>query len=881
MTQMEQSPSQPTIKTAPRPDTPGSRMPLSAVPVDRLVQVEKVSSLAFLTSANRLWLEGRVLLIGDGSPFGLSPKEIWTTPAASGWWESEFQPDEAAELAQISSTSGTTGDAKAIAISRQSISDTVTRLVSAMEIDGTIREYIGVPATFSFGLGRARVVAAVGGRAFLPEHGFRPDEIQRMLISGEINALSAVPSMLRTLIAHPELIDKAGGRLRWLEIGSQYMSAGEKRSIRTLFPNAAILQHYGLTEASRSTFLRIDQASDDELASVGRATAKGELRVRDDCRIEVRGPHVASGLVRAGRLYPLTDNDGWLTTSDLGELRGESLHYLGRADDVANIAGVKVSTELFERMISGRLSESAEFAACVITDALRGERVAIGWLRADEGALHEAALGAGSELGLRRADVAMVKVESLPLTDTKKVRRSELAREIERKLAQIETAVGDTQPSNLNANERRIASIWSEALGVTAIGAEDRFYDLGGDSLSAITVMLRAEQVGLPQPVMQRMFAGETVAQIAKALEGSGTHDHLDRVGEPPVDAVRADALNAVRGLMALSIVLSHWGPFFAERMGPVGAAAWGVIAPLLRIGTPGFAMVYGMGLGLFYFRQVRANRPNIRQRILRNTGLLIAGVLLIAVAQVWQIVATDSPFGTNWPERLFYGVLLFYALVVPTSMFWLRQVGRARDPVFGALLLSGAAYGTHILFLAVWPTNAFSGWASLGWHMLVAPYAYPRLLGAAALGLAGALWLMGRSGTAELQASSGKWGLVLAGLGFVLVAQLPGGWAVNAGGLVATVAFAGVTLMLYAGAVLMIKNRFARPVLQLAITCGLIAFPIFIAHGLVIPMKTALEAYGVAELLALGITVGLFVSAMTWLGWRVHRFMFGSERVA
>lgn len=842
-----------------------------------LVQVQKVGGLQFLASAQRLWSEGKVLLIGDGSRFGLSPTEVWETSPASGWWEGKFKPDQSQELAQISSTSGTTGEPKAIAISRRAVSNTVERLVSAMEMDGTIREYIGVPVTFSFGLGRARAVATVGGRAFLPEYGFRPDEMARMLAAGEINALSAVPTMLRTLIEHPELVGGAGDRLRWLEIGSQYMSAEEKRAIRGLFPNAVILQHYGLTEASRSTFLRVDQASSGELESVGRASGNDQLRVRDDRRIEIRGPHVASGTIRDGLLHKLTDDDGWLTTADIGELRDGSLYFLGRVDDVANIGGVKVSAELLERMVATKVDPNAEFAACVITDALRGQKVAIGWERGDESVLKEGALAVSSELGLRPADIALVRVAKLPRTATNKVRRSLLARQIQEQLSQLESACpAGATPRTLSANEQRIASIWSEALGVAEIGRDDRFYDLGGDSLSAITVMLKVEQVGLPQPVMQRMFAGESVAQIAKALEGGLSGEQAEDAAETQVQAVRADALNAVRGVMALSIVLSHWGPFFAERMGELGAIVWSMLAPLLRIGTPGFAMVYGMGLGFFYFRQVHANRPNIRVRILRNTGLLVAGVLLIAAAQAWQLVVTESPFGLNWPEQLFYNILFFYALMVPTSLFWLRLVARARDPVFGALLLAAGAYGVHVLCLAVWPINPFTGWASLGWHMLVAPYAFPRLLGAAAVGLAGALWVMDRPASAELQASSAKWGLVLGGLGFLLVAQLPGGWADNAGGLVATVAFAGLALLLYAGAVMLIRRRQARPVMQLAITCGLTAFPIFIGHSLVIPIKAVLEGYGFSEVPAHAIAVGLFVGAMAWMGWRVHRFLFG-----
>jgi hypothetical protein len=120
---------------------------------------------------------------------------------------------------------------------------------------------------------------------------------------------------------------------------------------------------------------------------------------------------------------------------------------------------------------------------------------------------------------------------------------------------------------------------------------------------------------------------------------------------------------------------------------------------------------------------------------------------------------------------------------------------------------------------------------------------------------------------------------LILSVLGFLLVAQLEGGWTVHAGSLFAIVAFAGMTLLLYSAAVWVARHERGGAPMRLAITCGMIAFPIFIGHGLVIPTKAALEGHGLASPAAHAIAVALFLSSMAWLGWRVHRFMFGATR--
>ncbi|MGB7408970.1 MAG: AMP-binding protein, partial [Pontixanthobacter sp.] len=211
-----------------------------------IVQIAKTSGCAFLNHADRIWNDRQIMLIGPNGRLGIEPTNTLDPAAGGGWWDGGFVGDDSDVLAQISSTSGTTGEPKAIGISRRAVSDTVDRLVRHMELDDTIREYVGVPVTFSFGLGRARAVAAAGGAVFLPQNGFRPDEIADMLRSQSINALSAVPTMLRVILANPELLGGVGKHLRWLEIGSQFMAAEEKKAVRALFPNAIILQHYGL-----------------------------------------------------------------------------------------------------------------------------------------------------------------------------------------------------------------------------------------------------------------------------------------------------------------------------------------------------------------------------------------------------------------------------------------------------------------------------------------------------------------------------------------------------------------------------------------------------------------------------------------------------------
>lgn len=262
----------------------------------RPIRLAAESSLPFLEAAFSLYAAGKLFAVvradvaddprlvdADLHPLPEGPK--------TGWFRAPFTPHLSDDPAQMVFSSGTEGRPKAIVLTHRNLGDVVARLNTVMQVTAEIREYVGVPVTYSFGLGRVRAVAAAGGAAYIPER-FNPSELRQMLQQGQINAFSAVPSLCRILLQSPDLFAGIGDRVRWIEIGSQYMSRDEKLAMRQMFPAARIVQHYGLTEASRSTFLEISAADPGHLESVGRIDGPVELRIDGDGAICICGDHV-------------------------------------------------------------------------------------------------------------------------------------------------------------------------------------------------------------------------------------------------------------------------------------------------------------------------------------------------------------------------------------------------------------------------------------------------------------------------------------------------------------------------------------------------------------------------------------------------------------
>lgn len=605
-----------------------------------LVGIEKISSVEYLNAVMACYRDGRIAVpveAGSAAPAGHDFAERISPNAGGGWFTLRQTPIHDDRPAQIGFSSGTTGEPKAILISHRALADVTDRLIEAMGIDGEISEYLGVPATYSFGLARARVTAAVGGKLFVPANGFNPSEFAAMLEADEINALSAVPTLLRVLIVNPDLVPrKIARRLRWLEIGSQAMTVEEKQAIRRLFPAARIIQHYGLTEASRTTFLDLQEASDAQLATVGRAVGRTEVKIDRDRHICIRGPHVADGILTADGLEPIVDEDGWLRTRDLGQIDDDGfLTFEGRADDLMNVGGIKVPAELFERKLAETLgADGADVAVAGRPDPLRGEVVMVAYLsRLSAGRIAEQARAVGAGFGLGNADLSFVAVDAIPRTETGKVRRAILVEQYAAasRLAGEATPVeavpaapapaGDAPQSD---REREIARIWCEQLRIPTISRNDRFFDKGGDSLSAIGATLAMEKAGIPKALTQQLFLNRTIAEIAAGESGAAASPGGEKTGDsalPRADKGKAPPINDG-----------------STNMNPSGIAFWDLVREDYRTHD---SDIFSQGFWMLFIHRFGNWRMSVRTKLLRAPLTLIYR-FFNKMTQIWFGMKVD-----------------------------------------------------------------------------------------------------------------------------------------------------------------------------------------------------------------------------------------------
>ena len=186
---------------------------------------------------------------------------------------------------------------------------------------------------------------ARAGAGVLLHEGFAIDELANDLVTRPVTHVSLVPAMLARLLDHGIAPPST---LRAVLIGGAALS-------RPLYERASaagwpLFVSYGMSEtaAMAAVFQPADGVWHEGL--VGRALPGHEFRIGDDGRIRLRGPQVMIGYLGGGG----PDADGWLITSDLGEIDADGrLTVLGRADDMLISGGRNVHPQEIESCLAG------------------------------------------------------------------------------------------------------------------------------------------------------------------------------------------------------------------------------------------------------------------------------------------------------------------------------------------------------------------------------------------------------------------------------------------------------------------------------------------------------------------------------------------------
>ena len=271
---------------------------------------------------------------------------------------SGLTPDDVGE---ILFTTGTTGNPKGVCLSYRNVYSSASNINSFIRNGRDDVEILGLPICHSFGLGRIRCNLITGATIVILGNFSNVRLFLKSIEEYKATGFGVVPAAweyIRKISG--TRIAKYADLLRYIEIGSASMRLEQKREMLQMFPNTRICMHYGLTEASRNSFIEFHD--ENHLDSIGHpVTEDVDIKVFDEFGKEQPSGSVGEICVKGNmvmrRYLAEADNKDaffgeYFRTGDCGYIGdGGYIYLVGRQKEIINVGGKKVSPMEVEDVI--------------------------------------------------------------------------------------------------------------------------------------------------------------------------------------------------------------------------------------------------------------------------------------------------------------------------------------------------------------------------------------------------------------------------------------------------------------------------------------------------------------------------------------------------
>ncbi len=500
------------------------------VPIDPEYPEERIRFLIEDSGAQVMLTQSRLRerLAGSGSVILLDDESFYHEDGTN------LNPGtEATDLACVIYTSGTTGKPKGNLVSHRNI----VRIVrNTNYIDITERDHVLQLSSYSFDGAIFDIFGALTNgarlvlvpRETLLEIGRLADLIQHERIS----------VMLITTAYFNVLVDVNVDCLRDVRailFGGERVSVGHVRQALAHIGPGRLNHLYGPSESTvYTTYLPVDFVDESAVTvPIGRPISNTTVYIVDSRNkllpIGVAGELCVGGegLVRGYNNRPeltaekFVDNpfvpgERMYRTGDLAKwLPDGTIEYVGRTDDQVKIRGFRI--ELGEIEAQLQKVEGIRKTTVFARENAFGEKQLCAYYEADR-ELPAAELKSviSQELPAYMIPAYLIQLEQLPLTANGKVDRRSLPTPEE----SLQPGEGRTPPRT--PLEASLAGIWKSVLGLEHIGVHDNFFDLGGHSLRATTLVSKVHQELNVELPLRDVFRYSTIEEMALAITRIG-----------------------------------------------------------------------------------------------------------------------------------------------------------------------------------------------------------------------------------------------------------------------------------------------------------------------------------------------------------------------
>ncbi|MEU4343226.1 amino acid adenylation domain-containing protein [Nocardia sp. NPDC023852] len=291
---------------------------------------------------------------------------------------------------------------------------------------------------------------------------------------------------------------------------------------------------YGPTEATVCVSMSSPLSETDPTVPIGSPVGNTRLFVLDGRlrpvpvgvagELYVAGVQLARGYLRRAGLtssrfvanpYPVADGERLYRTGDVVRWNhGGELEFIGRVDDQVKVRGFRIEPGEVEAALAAHPAVAR--AAVVVREDQPGDKRLVGYIVPANGsamAASEVRRFVSSRLPEYLVPSAIMVMTTLPLTANGKVDR--------RALPAPEYADAAYRAPRTD-QEKLLATLFGEVLGVERVGIDDSFFELGGHSLSITRLAVRIREVLGVKVTVRALFDAPRIAELAQAIADNG-----------------------------------------------------------------------------------------------------------------------------------------------------------------------------------------------------------------------------------------------------------------------------------------------------------------------------------------------------------------------